>query len=304
MKPKYLSFILLACFFLSGCQPATPIASAVQTDPKQVSTPTIIHTATLPEPSLTPTPLPSATLSPTPVGCQEAHGSVTRQSIDSKLLAKPLFYELYLPPCYDAKKPNGYPLLILMHGQTFNDDQWVHLGVPDTADGLILSGGVPPFIVAMPYEEDWLKNPYISKFGQSVVEELIPSLDASYDTCAKKECRAIGGLSRGAAWAMHLGLIYWNTFGAIGGHSMPPFTGDPSYLPLWLRNIPAGQIPSIYMDIGDKDVYFPYASNWDKLLTYYKVPHEFHINSGKHEEVYWSAHVQDYLMWYASHWQK
>ena len=58
------------------------------------------------------------------------------------------------------------------------------------------------------------------------------------------------------------------------------------------------------MDIGDKDVYFPYASNWDKLLTYYKVPHEFQINSGKHEEAYWSAHVQDYLIWYASHWQK
>jgi hypothetical protein len=85
---------------------------------------------------------------------------------------------------------------------------------------------------------------------------------------------------------------------------MPPFTGDPSYLPLWLRNIPAGQIPDIYMDIGDKDIYLPYASNWDKLLTYYNVPHQFHLNSGQHQEAYWSEHVQDYLVWYASHWQK
>jgi enterochelin esterase-like enzyme len=219
-------------------------------------------------------------------------------------MPKPLFFQLYLPPCYDAKKANGYPLLVLMHGQLSKDDQWVRLGVPDTADGLIYSGQAPPFIVVMPYEEYSLINPYESKFGKSVVEELIPWLDANYDTCPKKECRAIGGLSRGAAWAIHEGLIYWNTFGAIGGHSMPPFTGDPSYLPLWLRNIPAGQIPDIYMDIGDKDIYLPYASNWDKLLTYYNVPHQFHLNSGQHQEAYWSEHVQDYLVWYASHWQK
>ena len=191
-----------------------------------------------------------------------------------------------------------------MHGQLSKDDQWVRLGVPDTADALIFSGGVPPFMVAMPYEEYSLDNPYVSKFGQSVVEELIPWLDANYDTCAKKECRAIGGLSRGAAWAMHEGLIYWNIFGAIGGDSTVPFTGDPSYLPFWLRDIPEGQIPAIYMDIGDKDAFLPYTIRWDQLLTYYKVPHEFHINSGRHEEAYWSAHVQDYLIWYASHWQK
>jgi enterochelin esterase-like enzyme len=304
LKPKYLCLMLLAFILLPGCQQVTPAVSAVQDDPTQISTSVEASTATLRPPSPTPTPLPSATLTPTPAGCQDQHGSLNRQSIDSKVMPKPLFFQLYLPPCYDAKKANGYPVLILMHGQLSKDDQWVRLGVPDTADGLIYSGQVPPFIVVMPYEEYSLINPYESKFGKSVVEELIPWLDANYDTCPKKECRAIGGLSRGAAWAMHEGLIYWDIFGAIGGHSMPPFTGDPSYLPLWLRNIPAGQIPDIYMDIGDKDVYLPYASNWDKLLTYYNIPHEFQINSGQHQETYWSEHVEDYLVWYASHWQK
>ena len=304
MKPSHLCIILVAFIMLSGCQQGSPTSPGVQGDPIQTSSPLKTGTATLQPPALTPTRLSSPTYTPTISGCQDPHGNVNRLSIDSKLLSKPLFYQLYLPPCYDAKKANGYPLLILMHGQSFKDDQWVRLGVPDTADVLILSGEVPPFIIAMPYEEDWLKNPYVSKFGQSVVAELIPRLDAAYNTCAKKECRAIGGLSRGAAWAMHLGLTYWDVFGAIGGHSMPPFTGDPNFLPLWLRKIPVGQVPAIYMDIGDKDAYFRYASNWDKLLTYYKVPHQFIINSGKHEEAYWSAHEQDYLIWYTSHWQK
>ncbi|HMD89342.1 MAG TPA: alpha/beta hydrolase-fold protein [Anaerolineaceae bacterium] len=304
MKSSYSGIVLLAFLLLSGCQPTIPPAPAAQINPTQSSFPFKTSAGTLQTPSVTPTQLPSPTLIPTPAGCQDQHGSIERQSINSKLLAKSLFFQLYLPPCYDAKKTNGYPLLILMHGQTFNDDQWVRLGVPASADTLILSEKTPPFIVAMPYEEYWLSNPYISKFGQSVVEELIPWLDANFNTCAKKECRAIGGLSRGAAWAMHLGLTYWSIFGAIGAHSLVPFTGDPGFLPLWLKKIPSGQIPAIYMDMGDKDVYFKFANNWDKLLTYYQVPHEFHINSGRHEEPYWQAHVTDYLIWYASHWQK
>ena len=49
------------------------------------------------------------------------------------------------------------------------------------------------------------------------MKNLVPYVDTHYNTCAERDCRAIGGLSRGAQWALRIGLAEWQTFGAIGG---------------------------------------------------------------------------------------
>jgi hypothetical protein len=32
------------------------------------------------------------------------------------------------------------------------------------------------------------------------------------------------------------------------------------------------------------------------------IPHEWHLNSGRHEPAYWQTHMLDYITWYASGW--
>jgi enterochelin esterase-like enzyme len=308
MKRKIMVLSLLGFLLFGGCQLASSFIGSSQPIEEDTPVPSMTVTPFLPAPSNTPMPTPTPTqlpsITPTlpPAGCSDTHGVIRDDQIVTELLPKPLVYRLYLPPCYSDAKAGRYPLLILIHGQLFHVDQWTNLGATDKADELITMGSIQPFLIAMPYEENSLINPYESKFGQAIAEVLVPYLDSHYATCARRECRAIGGLSRGGAWAIHIGFTYWDEFGFIGAHSVPPFLSDPNFLPGWLKSIPDGKDPEVYMDIGETDPYRPYAVRFEAQLTQYQVPHEWHLNSGTHQEAYWSQHVEEYLRWYASHW--
>jgi enterochelin esterase-like enzyme len=129
-------------------------------------------------------------------------------------------------------------------------------------------------------------------------------VDTHYQTCVDRNCRAIGGLSRGAGWAMHVGLIYWRTFGAIGGHSLAPIRGDFNAAPLWIKAIPPNQLPRIWIDVGTRDFMADPARVWKDRLDDYSVPNEWHVFPGSHNEKYWSENVSVYLQWYARLWIK
>jgi enterochelin esterase-like enzyme len=217
-----------------------------------------------------------------------------------------LAFRVYLPPCFDASLPETsavrYPVLYLIHGQTFADDQWERLGIGAAADALIQAGTAPPFLIVLPREADTFADIYLSSFRQDVIEGLIPWMDANYPTCTARACRAIGGLSRGGAWAIHLGFSNWILFGAIGAHSTPPFNTDARLLPGWLAQIPEGQAPRIYMDAGRRDPYLQMASAFEQQLTEVGVAHEWYLFNGQHDEAYWAAHAADYLAWYTRPW--
>ena len=55
---------------------------------------------------------------------------------------------------------------------------------------------------------------------------MLPLMDANYAVSTDRNCRALGGISRGAAWSAMLGVENWEEFAAIGTHSVPnaPFS--------------------------------------------------------------------------------
>lgn len=263
-------------------------------------------------PAATAATQPSATLAPTqelptptaiPAGCTETQGHFEYQEIQTTLMTHPLSFRIYLPVCYDAQGEYEYPVLYFLHGQSFNDDQWDRLGADEALDRLVLAGEVVPFIIVMPKESDYMSNQWDSKYGPAIAEELTVWVDEHYHTCAERQCRAIGGLSRGAAWAMRTGLIYWETFGTIGTHSLAPFRGDFNEAPSWFKKIPEDQLPRIWIDIGVLDVNLDAANTFEVRLTKYRMPHEWHIFLGTHNEDYWQSHVEEYLRWYAEAWK-
>ncbi len=224
-------------------------------------------------------------------------------SLNPSYLEYPLSFRVYLPPCYDDQPDRRYPVLYMLHGQTNTDDQWVRLGIAETSNALITSGEVPPYLVVMPRDRVW-KQPSEDKFGEALVNDLIPWIDAHYRTLPDRTHRAIGGLSRGAGWAVHLGLSEWEMFGAIGAHSLPIFWEDVSMLKQWIEEIPLESFPRLYLDIGDRDQPEMLKSdNWfEELLTEEGIPHEWHLFSGQHMEAYWQSHVDQYLRWYTAGW--
>ena len=267
--------------------------------------------ATLTIAAATETPLPTATEegkdfpAPTLTGgdCLAAGGMVEAFEIESDYLDAGLRFRVYTPACYEEQAERSYPVLYLIHGQTFNDDQWDRLGADEAADELIASGETAPFLIVMPYDRSSAQT-QVENFGQAVIEELLLWMDANSRVEPGRSSRAVGGLSRGASWALHFALTRPDLCGAVGGHSPPVFVEDAPMVREWLEAIPQDELPRIWLDIGERDQEAILASaQWFAgLLDEMDIPHEWHLFPGRHEEAYWSSHLEQYLRWYAAEW--
>jgi enterochelin esterase-like enzyme len=224
--------------------------------------------------------------------------------VETDLLPHPLDYRIYTPPCYTQHTTTRYPVLYLIHGQSFDDSQWERLGMGQAADRLIAAGEIAPLIIVMPRDRFWTQ-PSQDRFGDAMMEVLIPLVDETYRTRPEREQRAIGGLSRGGSWALHLGTRYWQSFSAIGAHSAAIFWEDAPTIRGWLEAIPPDQMPRIYLDVSsnDRPEISESALGIERTLTRLGIAHEFYLFQGYHEEAYWSAHVEQYLRWYAAEWK-
>jgi enterochelin esterase-like enzyme len=253
---------------------------------------------------------PVTTLSPSLVtstpptdACHKNPGRIETNTLSTKLMTQGFAYRIYLPPCYDAQPIRRFPLLILIHGLGYNDDQWQRLGAPAIVDRLVASGEMAPFIILMPNDASW-REPGQDPFGQTLITELLPWVEQHYRVLPDRSQRAIGGVSRGAGWAVHLGLQYWQSFGAIGAHSLAIFHGDEPVIQNALQSLTPAQLPRIYVDVGahDQNDIMKGAQWFETLLTAKEISHEWYLNQGYHDEKYWGAHVERYLRWYAQGW--
>jgi len=284
-------------------QTLLPTASSTASPTSTPSlTPTATATVTLtPSPSDTSSPTISST--PTRLACWSQGGQIVLGKLETSLLSQPLEYRVYLPPCYARLPGRRYPVLYLIHGQSYTDDQWDRLGADETADRLIAAGEIAPFIIVMPRDRAWTQAD-VDPFGQAFLEVLLPYIDETFPTLAQRQYRAVGGLSRGASWAIHFGLGHWELFGTIGLHSPPVFWSDVPDVKKWLDTIPFDSMPRIFMDMGkdDRPEIKESALWFESQLTQRSIPHEWHQFEGYHEEAYWQAHVEQYLRWYAADW--
>jgi enterochelin esterase-like enzyme len=280
--------ILLALFLtITACSPSNqplPTSTPVSLIPTQTAT-------------LTAPPVPTFTI--TPLACLTNPGHLEQGSLDST--QPPQDFRVYLPPCYDEKTDQRYPVLYLLHGQTYTDDQWIRLGAVKVIDALIKSGASVPFIIVFPDDHYWNLSPGPG-FGERLVEELIPYIDSTYRTLPDRNHRAIGGMSRGAGWALRLGLTRWDLFGTIGLHSLAVLQKDASHVAGWLRDIPPTARPRVFMDVGDNDQELEMAQAVESEFNEAGLTHEWHLYSGAHTEDYWSLHVEEYIQWYAAGW--
>jgi enterochelin esterase-like enzyme len=313
---KHLTPILLVSLlagFVFACTAPQDLAITPPPKTSLPSTPAKSNPTNLPleTAAASPTPIDSPWItssatshpSPTPFVCRQNKGQMLYDQLSTDLLHHPIDFRVYLPPCYNQESDRHYPVLYLIHGQSYNDDQWDRLGADEVADALISSTEAAPFIIVMPRYRNWFQ-PDEHNFGQAMLEVLIPYIDLHFRTQDDRSQRSIGGLSMGAAWALHIGLSHWELFGAIGLHSLALFSIDSPHIPGWLDTIPPDQLPRIYIDIGDKDSQALLDSTiwFEETLTRKGIPHEWYLFSGYHEENYWQEHTESYIRWYARDW--
>lgn len=260
--------------------------------------PTLTDTASV---TITVTPEPTATATPqltaTPEGCMESAGRIERIKLPSELLAGGLWVTVYTPPCYAADGATPYSVLYLLHGQNMDDSYWIDLGAAAIADREI-NEGQAPFLMVMPYEERNFDPPGNSNFDDALVQELIPWVEATYPVCTERACRAIGGISRGGGWAVHIALRNFYTFGSVGAHSLGLMAGDWWYVGHLLETYKPGEFPRFYVDRGEQDYLAKDIDLFERALANGNIPHEHIISPLGHEGAYWQAHVEEYMDWY------
>jgi len=295
-----LGSVLTLLLGLAACSPAQasqPVTASPQ--PSASQTPLQITTSlTASVTPLTSTATPS--LTPTPA-CTTRPGQVEEAALDTTYLYQPFKFRVYLPPCYAQETDKHYPVLYLFHGLFYGDDQWARISVVEVVNRLISTGEIAPFIIIMPNDING-REPSDTSFDEIFMEDLLPYIDANYRSLPGAAYRALGGLSRGAGWALHFGLTNPSLFGIIGAHSPIIFWEDSPEIGKWLDAIPRNRMPRIYVDIGDSDPDPESALLMKKLLTDGNIPHEFHISPGYHTEQYWESQLESYIRWYAAGW--
>ncbi|MBV8087824.1 MAG: hypothetical protein JO247_23695 [Chloroflexi bacterium] len=180
---------------------------------------------------------------------------------------------------------------------------------------MIASGAIAPLILVLPQGDQsfWMDAANGGpRFGAYAGRDVVNDVDQHYRTIADREHRAVGGLSMGGFGALSLGMLYPETFSAVGAHSPslwtlpgPDFFGDAGYFaahdPVELLHTR----PSIarglklWLDVGQQDPLERVRTEaLHAQLDSDDVPHAWHEWPGDHSGTYWGAHLTDYLHFY------
>lgn len=310
------SVILLA---LAACDPMapqpTPVSVVISPQPSQTPTPQPTATPTeTPIPS--PTPTPDMRPSSTPFPCDDTSGSIEEFNNFRSEVAngENLRYNVYIPPCYVETRAR-FPVVYLLHGLSYREQQWQDIGVVDALEQGIRLGALPPMILVMPYYGSIGQRnsfPPDPSYESHILNELMPAVESQFCTWEDRDYRAIGGISRGGFWAYSIAFRHPDVFGIVGGHSayFPDDIGEipPPYNPLEIaRNssiLPDADL-RMYLDNGASDSSASSQQRLSDRLRERSIEHTYVINPiGEHNNEYWSTHVSEYLEFYGKEWPK
>jgi len=138
---------------------------------------------------------------------------------------------IYTPPGYDKDAQKRYPVLYLQHGGGENETGWSSQGHANLImDNLIAEGKAKPFIIVMdngtwtmtgPRPADrnsgtWPPKGWADGFSKTLLEDIIPMIDANYRTIADQQHRAMAGLSMGGMQTRVITLAHPEVFSHVG----------------------------------------------------------------------------------------
>ncbi len=293
-----LSFSIIVLSACIGTNPSPTNTVPVNTHVIKSQIPSTATVQATPGVSATETAIQPTSIPP--FTCPESRGSVTRSYITTKELPGRLYFTTYLPPCYSNS--SKYPVLYLLHGKSYQDDQWVRLGLADVMNKQISNSKLPPFIVVMPYDPGW-EDPDTGNYDLAIGESLIRWIDSEYSVKEDRNFRAIGGVSRGSAWAFHTALLYPQLFSIVGIHSPAFFRADRRNMETILPDFSKNKFPiRVILDVGTRDPEFNYAGIFEELLTRNDIEHTWQMLDGNHSEAYWRENLLMYLQEYSKDW--
>ena len=164
------------------------------------------------------------------------HGQVREINYFSKTNNSMRHCFVYTPADYDKDTQKRYPVLYLQHGGGENEYGWANQGRANLIlDNLIAEGKAKPFIIVMdngtwrmpegtrrPAPQggrpagQWPPKGWAVGFMKTLLDDIIPMVDANYRTIADPQHRAMAGLSMGGMQTRVITLANPDKFSYVG----------------------------------------------------------------------------------------
>jgi predicted alpha/beta superfamily hydrolase len=177
---------------------------------------------------------------------------------------------IYLPPGYDDAADQRYPVLYMHDGQNLFDPDAAfkkgeHWRVGETATALIEAGSILPLIVVgidnagaqrlheyTPTYDRRRGGGGADNYGQMLISELKPFVDATYRTLPDAAHTGLGGSSLGGLVSLYLGLKRPDVFSRLAVLS-PSVWWDRRAILRHVREARPKPALRIWLDIGTRE---------------------------------------------------
>ena len=194
---------------------------------------------------------------------------VTHAAFHSEFLPDDRDVTLFLPPGYEASDER-YPVLYLHDGQNLFDPEasfvkGQHWRVGETATTLIEAARIPPLIIVginnagarrlheyTPTHDRRRGGGGAEAYGQLIVHELKPFVDARYRTLPDAANTGLGGSSLGGLVSLYLGLTYPDVFSRLAVMS-PSVWWDRRAILRNVRHAKPKPRLHLWVDIGTRE---------------------------------------------------
>ena len=225
-------------------------------------------------------------------------------------------FHIYLPPAYTNQPARRFPVLYWLHGS--GNPTGGILQATSFFSSAMGSGLIPPMLIVFPNGMNysmWCNSKDGTVPMESVVlDDLIPHIDASFRTIARRSGRILDGYSMGGAGSGRLGFRRPDLFAGISmlgaGPIQTDFLADPPGSPIPPKQRAAiyelvwGSDPAYYIlqnprtivsdraeaviaaqirvrqGIGSLDSLLEMNQEFDALLTTLGIPHSFTVLPG------------------------
>ena len=154
-------------------------------------------------------------------------GAVARHTFHSAVANDDRDYFVYTPPGYEPRRSRPYPVMFVLHGLGDDAERWMNGGAANVIlDNLIAGGKAVPMVIVTTLGYGVNNGPAgamapesITGYTKSLLTEVMPAVEKSYNVSRNREERAIAGLSMGGAETLYTGLNNLDKFAWIASFS-------------------------------------------------------------------------------------
>jgi S-formylglutathione hydrolase FrmB len=254
-------------------------------------------------------------------------------AVNSRILKQPVHYCVQLPPDYDAKSSQRYPVLYFLHGLGQNEQTLFSTGGWSVIEDLRRQHKIGDFLVVAPEgKRSFYINSPDGKFRYSdfFLQEFLPYIESKYRVRPGRKSRAITGISMGGYGALRFAFANPELFSAASAQSpalitqtpqaissagssgtplgrlLGPAFGEPVNVPHWNQNSVFSLARKNQSSLRSLAIYFNCGQQDDfgfedgvaalhKQLQEEGIKHEYHLYPGDHSLTYFLSHMGEVM---------